>query len=323
MPPLREAPPAGAPAIHSAASLSRAGRAPHGASGAAAKTNQDAALVLRTFAPRRLGAGSALLAAVLDGHGPHGHLVSSFVRAQLPGILELALAALGGEAPAQGGGAPSALRCALLAADGELLAAGAGIDASYSGTTAVAALIQGRRLAAAWVGDSRAVLVRSDGYGGSSGLQLTTDHKPDSPRERKRILAAGGRVERMWDAHGRRVGPARVWLPRLWAPGLAMSRALGDTAARRVGVSPDPETLALELAPRDRALVLATDGVWDVLSADEAAALVEGAACAEAACAELVAEAARRWREESRSGSVDDITAVVVKLQWHADPWAS
>jgi serine/threonine protein phosphatase PrpC len=64
------------------------------------------------------------------------------------------------------------------------------------------------------------------------------------------------------------------------------------------------------------------DGVWDVLSADEAAALVEGASCAEAACAELVAEAARRWREASRSGAVDDITAVVVKLQWHADPWA-
>jgi hypothetical protein len=43
------------------------------------------------------------------------------------------------------------------------------------------------------------------------------------------------------NGRGQPIGPARVWLPNLDYPGLAMSRALGDTIARPIGVIPTPE----------------------------------------------------------------------------------
>jgi hypothetical protein len=55
-------------------------------------------------------------------------------------------------------------------------------------------------------------------------------------------LAAGGRVKPLVNQQmgGVEVGPARVWLPDVQAPGLAMSRSMGDYVAQSVGVTPDP-----------------------------------------------------------------------------------
>ena len=38
---------------------------------------------------------------------------------------------------------------------------------------------------------------------------------------------------RLQTEEGEQVGPHRVWLGDVWLPGLAMSRAMGDTMARR------------------------------------------------------------------------------------------
>ena len=38
---------------------------------------------------------------------------------------------------------------------------------------------------------------------------------------------------RLQTEEGESVGPHRVWLGDVWLPGLAMSRAMGDTMARR------------------------------------------------------------------------------------------
>ena len=63
------------------------------------------------------------------------------------------------------------------------------------GTTAVVALLLRSedatpRLLCANCGDSRAVLCRS-----RRALPLSVDHKPNAPEERRRIAAAGGRVD--------------------------------------------------------------------------------------------------------------------------------
>jgi serine/threonine protein phosphatase PrpC len=142
---------------------------------------------------------------------------------------------------------------------------------------------------------------------GLTAIELTLDHKPSTPAERARIEAAGGRVQRLVDPDtGAEVGPARVWLPTAWAPGLAMSRSLGDALARSVGVSSAADTTV--------AAIIATDGVWEFMSGQDAVEVVGSAASAAAGCAALVAEARRRWGVEEASGSVDDITAVVVSL---------
>lgn len=52
-------------------------------------------------------------------------------------------------------------------------------------------------VAAAWAGDSRALLIRGGSGGGLSVVRLTEDHKPGRADERKRIVAAGGMVEKI------------------------------------------------------------------------------------------------------------------------------
>jgi serine/threonine protein phosphatase PrpC len=94
-----------------------------------------------------------------------------------------------------------------------------------------------------------------------------------------------------------------------------MSRSFGDKVAASVGVSSDPEITERTLQLEDKILVLASDGVWDVLSNQAVLDLVTpfykvGDA---RGAAELVCQSAEnRWKEEE--DVVDDITAVILFL---------
>lgn len=125
-----------------------------------------------------------------------------------------------------------------------------------SGSTAICSLISPKQLFIANCGDSRAVLSR-----GKTVALSTCDHKPANPGEKKRITDAGG----------------SVMIQRVNGS-LAVSRALGDFEYKNVPgrgpceqlVSPEPEvyveTRDLE---NDEFLVLACDGIWDVMTNDE------------------------------------------------------
>jgi serine/threonine protein phosphatase PrpC len=299
------------------------------------KTNQDSAFAFRQY----LGPSRALFG-VLDGHGAAGHRISQLAKQHLPVALaaelrgdaieeeeeamtsgddEVSEARKSGSEGAESevGSAP----CAREALESAFLSTHAALrcavqeEAQFSGTTAVVTLLQGRRLTTAWVGDSRAVLVRRsvDGHGWEC-TPLTTDHKPGDEQELARILAAGGRVRRVRDNRGHDVGPLRVWLPTAWTPGLAMSRSLGDLAAHGVGVSARAQTTVVELGCEDEFLVLASDGVWEFIQPEEAARAVGRCETAEEASAVLVEAAYDRWMAYGE-GTVDDITAVVVKFR--------
>ena len=104
------------------------------------------------------------------------------------------------------------------------------------------------------MGDTRVVLL---GGAASPPRCLTVDHLPTTnPAEVARVEAAGGRVI------GGRVG------------GLAVSRALGDHALKDMGVTAVPECTTQALGGDDSYVLLAADGVWDVLSLGDAHALV-------------------------------------------------
>ena len=53
-------------------------------------------------------------------------------------------------------------------------------------------------------------------------------------------------------------------------PGLAMSRSLGDHAVAEVGVTAEPVMLTEAVTPEDEVLILASDGVWEFISSQEA-----------------------------------------------------
>ena len=120
------------------------------------------------------------------------------------------------------------------------------------GSTVAALLLSREAIVTAHVGDSRVVRV---GRAGSESL--TRDHRIDVDDERARVLRMGAELDPPYVVRGDR--------------GLMMTRSLGDRWFRPVGVIPEPEVGRHALEADDVALVAATDGVWDVLSVEDAA----------------------------------------------------
>lgn len=164
------------------------------------------------------------------------------------------------------------------------------------------------RLFMANCGDSRAVLCTS-----GTAQRLTEDHKPNLPAEKKRIEAADGgvvEVQGVW----RCVLPQKKRLTSKIA-GLAVSRSFGDKDFKGPDiVSAEPEITVHEVDwDADEFVILATDGIWDVLSDKDSVALVrqhlQSGRTDEKAAEALV----KRAREK---GSQDDCTALVVRFSW-------
>ncbi|GLI71826.1 hypothetical protein VaNZ11_017192 [Volvox africanus] len=153
--------------------------------------------------------------------------------------------------------------------------------------------------------------------GGGSAWRVawsSTDHKPEVPGEALRIQAAGGRVARSVGRQGP-VGPYRVWFQEQAYPGLAMSRALGDLPGRDIGITCTPSCASIRLPDNGPAvLVLASDGVWELLSNEQVLELATETGSATEAANRVVQQSRRAWVKEYGGSYVDDITAVVMRF---------
>jgi serine/threonine protein phosphatase PrpC len=274
---------------------SRKGLVPYNAK----KVNQDRAII--QFALKNDPTIS--LFGVMDGHGEYGHHVAAFVQAHLP--VNLVAQPNIKEQPAK-----SILTAVKTTCD-EL--AGTGINISFSGTTAVFGLKIDNKLYVANIGDSRCVLCRKVGEDKFEALPLSIDQKPENPKEKERILQAGGRVEPLPGPPGEDCGPPRVWLAEADIPGLAMSRSIGDEISQRVGVISVPEIVEHDIKNNDVMIVWASDGVWEFLSNENACDILwKQKDNLWKAASELVNEASKCWRREEEV--IDDITCVIVGL---------
>uniref|UniRef100_A0A2P2J5V2 Uncharacterized protein MANES_16G078000 n=1 Tax=Rhizophora mucronata TaxID=61149 RepID=A0A2P2J5V2_RHIMU len=169
---------------------------------------------------------------------------------------------------------------------------------------------QGEDLVISNLGDSRAVL------GMISGdrivpIQLTRDLKPSVPSEADRIKKCNGRVLALRNE----LHVQRVWLPHEDSPGLAMSRAFGDFLLKNHGIIALPDISHHRITSDDQFIVLATDGVWDVLSNDQVTSIVWAAENEQAAAKAVVEAAAAAWRNKFPYFKMDDCTAVCLFLQ--------
>ncbi|KAI0358027.1 protein serine/threonine phosphatase 2C [Trametes cingulata] len=142
-----------------------------------------------------------------------------------------------------------------------------------------------RVLYTANAGDSRAVLCR-----GGKAVRLTRDHKASDPDEANRIESRGGTV-----LAGRVDGK------------LAPSRGLGDHHLR-TDVESAPFVARTEIGDDDEFLILACDGLWDVIDDEEAVDLVRDFDDPEDAAKELLKDAYLR-----ESG--DNVTIIVVRFR--------
>lgn len=155
------------------------------------------------------------------------------------------------------------------------------------GSTASTAVLVDNHLYVANVGDSRTVISKS-----GKAIALSEDHKPNRSDERKRIENAGGVV--MW-AGTWRVGGV-----------LAMSRAFGNRMLKPFVVA-EPEIQDQDIDQETELLVLASDGLWDVVPNEDAVSLARNEEEAEAAARKLTESAFTR-------GSADNITCIVVRF---------
>lgn len=156
------------------------------------------------------------------------------------------------------------------------------------GSTAVTAIvIDGKDLWVANVGDSRAVICRN-----GVADQLTVDHEPQC--ERRRIEKQGGFVTTL---------PGDV--PRVNGQ-LAVARAFGDENLK-AHLSSEPDVRNVRVDSNTQFVILASDGLWKVMSNEEAVNMIKGIKDPQAAAKRLTTEALARK-------SKDDISCIVIRF---------
>jgi serine/threonine protein phosphatase PrpC len=192
------------------------------------------------------------------------------------------------------------------------------MDLSKAGSTACVATLQPgaakRRLTVAWVGDSRAVLSR-----GGRAVPVSEDHKAARKDETARVRAANGHVNRNGQVNN----------------SLAVSRSFGDimhvgheltrlVAMKPAGKSPEddkmlssgivialPDVEELDVEPEDEFLIIASDGLWDSFSNQEAVNFVRQQLAAHGD----VQLAAKAIVDKSLTRVADNVTVLVLALR--------
>jgi len=245
---------------------------------------------------------------VCDGHGPYGHRCSNFVAKNLPHILV--------DDPMFEAHPDIALKSSFIKTHRAMVTIceeTKEFDCKLSGTTVTVVIHRGDHLYVAHCGDSRAVLGRGRKASKKKveHFDLTQDHKPTLPEERKRIKASGGEVKKLEGDI-----PYRVFAKGRTFPGLAMSRAVGDLIANGIGVTEEPDVRVYKIdETKDRFFLVCTDGVWEFIKSKYAIDLVGKAG------EENVKDATERLTKlawdlwiENEIDVVDDITAILVYL---------
>lgn len=179
------------------------------------------------------------LFAIMDGHG--GDFVSEYVRTHLETVLKNAMQTQ----------SDLNIRTALIRAF-HTLHDNLPYEKSYTcGCTCVVLLLHDNHLWVANCGDSRAI-----SHHGDKCVDLSFDHKPDLPSETARIRRAGGDVVVV------------EGVPRVNGE-LAVSRSIGDKRYTP-NVIPSPDITYYPLSQSTRYVLLATDGLWDVMTSVDA-----------------------------------------------------
>jgi serine/threonine protein phosphatase PrpC len=310
------------------ACVSVCGRGASSSSLVTSKANQDSWIVSEEWSP-----SGGFIAGVMDGHGPYGEHVAQYVSRQIiPNLIASTKSPENSTSPN--------FVSAFSATQAGLESTSA-FDINLSGTTAVTLYISrdvesegGARFFCANVGDSRAILISSPQASSPLVTSLSNDHKPDLDSEYKRVVA-NAKPKALEILSERELGignPNSTTNKRYMCRmnqqrgtikyGIMFTRSLGDGDAHEyVGVTHEPEVISSVWEfGKHSAIILASDGVWDALSNDQAAQVVLTAMKGEDTfncqrAAQALVDAARAIWDEDTKGRRDDITAMIISLE--------
>ncbi|GIL54663.1 hypothetical protein Vafri_10393 [Volvox africanus] len=257
-----------------------------------------------TAAPGLTNLPNMLLgAAVYDGHG--GKQVSHWLSSSYC-LLNRAMESV--QQLISNGGSPNDVAAVL--EDVFIACGNAAIAARMTAGSCVAMALLIQQAGIPWVlsanvGDSRTIMVSWDEHeagGRPEAAQLSVDHKLGPAKlseETRRVQASGGTVIQLF-------GTWRI------DGSLAVARAIGDCEFSRY-VSCRPTVNCRQLMRRDRWLIIASDGLWDVMTNEEVAMFCKAQQQLTAA---KLSEALVREAVRNR-GSGDNTTVVAVRLQYN------
>jgi serine/threonine protein phosphatase PrpC len=241
------------------------------------RANQDAHLEIKISESKQL-------LGVFDGHGLVGEKVSNMVKDV---FAELANA-IASSSDIQG-----AFQQAFREARNRVMQANIGDE---SGTTAMVALVDSAQKSAsiAYAGDSAAIIIDPRG----NIVFQSEDHRPSNEKEVQRLRACGGQV-----MSGRLLlDPGRSTI------NVGFSRAIGSFRFAHQGLSAEPDVFLAMPFEAGSSLILASDGVWDVLPKEVVANML---AQVPDSAQYIVGQARSNWKQTQTH--IDDITAVVAK----------
>ena len=171
-------------------------------------------------------------------------------------------------------------------------------------------LVCDKHIIVANAGDSRSVLCRK-----GKAMPLSKDHKPNDPAERARISNAGGYVAEAQNGHYRVNG------------NLNLSRSLGDLKYKCDGklapakqvITAEPDVMRVARTPDDEFVVVACDGVWDVMSNQEVVEFVRARLKNEKRlskiCEEIMNNCIADDPKKTQGIGGDNMTCIIVTLK--------
>mmetsp|Transcript_40623 Transcript_40623/g.106740 ORF Transcript_40623/g.106740 Transcript_40623/m.106740 type:complete len:701 (-) Transcript_40623:112-2214(-) len=259
--------------------------------------------------------------ALFDGHG--GPQVSEQAQKVLHKSILAQYRKMGVQPASRDAKLVAAVKAAFAQADKEICEHAERKNFVQAGCCAAVVILHGNprlkvplRMVVAHLGDTRAVMCRA-----GDAVCLSEPHTPDRLEEKKRVEKAGGLLLQVRGAWRLAAPVSGGKFQRREYQALSTTRSLGDLSFKSPTVLSiaDPDVTVHKINDKDMFLILCSDGVFPLISDQEAVdlALKEW---------ENPEDAAKRIvRAAFQKGSEDNMTAVVIQFGWtdkHAPTWA-
>jgi len=197
------------------------------------------------------------------------------------------------------------------------------LNLTTSGTTCISILYSRKfpkKIYTSNLGDSRAIIINENNENNENNsswsfVQLSRDHKLSEMDEAERIIKYGGEIQKIQNENGEYEGPLRLFKKNEEGPGLAMSRSFGDSEGQGIGIIAEPEVKEYLIKKVDKALIIATDGLWEYTKNEDVVNIVKNywdKNDADLIVNELYKKAIDNWKKENCN--IDDITIICVIL---------